>query len=126
MSDLEPSGPAQGWYKDPTGVHDARYFSHGVATNLFKDGLVEGYDEAPGDIQTFGLVPWEPESVNAGEQPSQWADGQPWFVFAIAGMVITALAGGGGVRGLIAIGAIICAVVGIGSAQVSPNGVLGR
>jgi hypothetical protein len=41
------SGEAQGWYQDPSGLHDARYFSAGHPTRLVRDGNVESYDEPP-------------------------------------------------------------------------------
>jgi hypothetical protein len=38
---------AQGWYRDPYGVHEARYFSAGHPTKLVRDGDVEAYDALP-------------------------------------------------------------------------------
>lgn len=38
---------AQGWYRDPYGVHDDRYFSDGHPTKLVRDGRVESYDLPP-------------------------------------------------------------------------------
>ena len=38
---------AQGWYRDPYGLHEDRYFSAGVATKLVRDGETESYDEPP-------------------------------------------------------------------------------
>jgi hypothetical protein len=38
---------AQGWYRDPFGVHEDRYFSEGRPTKLVRDGRAEAYDEPP-------------------------------------------------------------------------------
>jgi hypothetical protein len=38
---------AQGWYRDPYGVHQDRYFSAGQPTKLVRDGGVEDYDPPP-------------------------------------------------------------------------------
>jgi hypothetical protein len=35
----------QGWYPDPFGLHEQRYFSSGRPTKLVRDGRVEAYDE---------------------------------------------------------------------------------
>jgi hypothetical protein len=38
----------QGWYRDPYGNHDDRWFSDGQPTNLVRDQGVESHDELPG------------------------------------------------------------------------------
>jgi hypothetical protein len=38
---------AQGWYRDPYGVHEDRYFSDGQPTKLVRDGCAESYDPPP-------------------------------------------------------------------------------
>jgi hypothetical protein len=38
---------AQGWYRDPYGIHQDRYFSAGTATKLVRDGGREAYDTVP-------------------------------------------------------------------------------
>ncbi len=38
---------AQGWYRDPYGVHEDRYFSAGQPTKLVRDGGAESYDPPP-------------------------------------------------------------------------------
>jgi hypothetical protein len=38
---------AQGWYRDPYGVHEDRYFSDGLPTKLVRDGGAESYDPPP-------------------------------------------------------------------------------
>jgi hypothetical protein len=40
----------QGWYEDPWGRHEARYFSAGRPTDLVLDGTVEGHDPPPDEI----------------------------------------------------------------------------
>lgn len=40
-------GDLQGWYADPFGVHEERYFSVGQPTKLVRDGPVESYDDPP-------------------------------------------------------------------------------
>jgi hypothetical protein len=37
----------QGWYQDPYGVHEDRYFSEGQPTKLVRDGEGEVYDPPP-------------------------------------------------------------------------------
>jgi hypothetical protein len=43
---MDPAQP-QGWYADPFGRHEFRYFSAGAPTRLVRDGAVESYDELP-------------------------------------------------------------------------------
>jgi hypothetical protein len=38
---------AQGWYRDPCGVHQDRYFSDGQPTKLVRDCGAESYDPPP-------------------------------------------------------------------------------
>jgi hypothetical protein len=38
---------AEGWYQDPFGLHEARWFSVGTPTSLVRDGEVESQDEPP-------------------------------------------------------------------------------
>jgi hypothetical protein len=38
---------AQGWYRDPYGMHEDRYFSDGQPTKLVRDGGTESYDPPP-------------------------------------------------------------------------------
>ena len=39
---------AEGWYRDPYGIHQDRWFSAGTPTALVRDGRVEGHDAPPG------------------------------------------------------------------------------
>ena len=38
---------ARGWYRDPFGRHEDRYFSMGAPTKLVRDAGVESYDPPP-------------------------------------------------------------------------------
>jgi len=38
---------AQGWYRDPYGMHEDRYFSAGTPTKLVRDDGQESYDSPP-------------------------------------------------------------------------------
>ena len=38
---------AEGWFRDPYGQHDDRWFSAGHPTSLVRDGAVESRDEPP-------------------------------------------------------------------------------
>jgi hypothetical protein len=38
---------SEGWYRDPYGVHDDRWFSDGHPTDLVRDGGTEAYDAPP-------------------------------------------------------------------------------
>jgi hypothetical protein len=48
---------AIGWYRDPYGVHEDRYFSQGFPTKLVRDGCVESYDPPPGRFLPELLIP---------------------------------------------------------------------
>jgi hypothetical protein len=37
----------QGWYRDPYGLHEDRYFSQGLPTKLVRDSERESYDPPP-------------------------------------------------------------------------------
>lgn len=51
---------AQGWYRDPYGLHQDRYFSAGRATELIRDAGHEAYDPPPDRPCDLGnLVPAE-------------------------------------------------------------------
>ena len=44
----ESSAAAEGWYRDPYGIHQDRWFSAGTPTSLVRDQGAEGHDEPPG------------------------------------------------------------------------------
>ncbi len=48
---------AEGWYVDPFGQHDARWFSDGHPTDLVRDGKVESRDAPPNVIVDGPLEP---------------------------------------------------------------------
>jgi hypothetical protein len=48
---------AEGWYRDPFGVHDDRWFSGGEPTKLVRDRGVESYNEPPPGRLPGPLVP---------------------------------------------------------------------
>lgn len=52
---------AEGWYRDPFGVHEARWMSMGAPTALVKDAGVEGSDPQPAVRPPGPLLPVEPE-----------------------------------------------------------------
>jgi hypothetical protein len=39
---------AEGWYRDPYGIHEDRWFSAGTPTSLVRDHGAEGHDDPPG------------------------------------------------------------------------------
>ncbi len=43
----QPDRPPQGWYVDPYGIHDHRWFSQGTPTALVRDGRTESQDPPP-------------------------------------------------------------------------------
>jgi hypothetical protein len=62
---------SQGWYRDPYGNHDDRWFTHGRPTNLVRDHLTESYDDPPRD--------WLPD----------WR----WWTVVVPGLLALVLAG---------------------------------
>jgi hypothetical protein len=56
-------GP-QGWYRDPYGCHEDRWFSGGAPTSLVRDQGTESYDKPP-EVQ----LPPDPGERPAAEQP---------------------------------------------------------
>jgi hypothetical protein len=53
---MEVPVKAQGWYRDPYGVHEDRYFSDGQPTKLVRDGGAESYDPPPPGLPDAELV----------------------------------------------------------------------
>jgi hypothetical protein len=58
----------QGWYLDPYGVHELRWFSAGKPTALVRDAGVDGHDAPPPGPPPTQPVP-APEVAEA--QPSE-------------------------------------------------------
>jgi hypothetical protein len=44
----ESADAAEGWYRDPYGIHQDRWFSAGTPTSLVRDQGTEGHDDPPG------------------------------------------------------------------------------
>ena len=57
---------AQGWYRDPYGLHEDRYFSDGQPTKLVRDGSVECYDPPPPGAPDRELVEVTPSESGDG------------------------------------------------------------
>jgi hypothetical protein len=49
--------PPQGWFVDPFGVHEARWFSQGTPTGLVRDGRSERQDPPPDTTAPGPLIP---------------------------------------------------------------------
>jgi hypothetical protein len=59
---------AQGWYRDPYGVHEDRYFSAGSPTKLVRDDGRESYDPPPGrPLPDDDLIPVLPVGSEASD-----------------------------------------------------------
>ncbi len=67
--DGTPAKPPQGWFVDPFGVHEARWFSQGRPTALVRDGGVESQDPAPGPAVDQPLVRARPAPPSARVPP---------------------------------------------------------
>jgi hypothetical protein len=79
----------QGWYRDPFGNHDERWFSGGRPTNLVRDQGTESYDAAP-----RGWLPPDPRGRPAGEQRPAAADREwRWWAVCLPGLLALAVAG---------------------------------
>lgn len=57
---MQTSQSAEGWYRDPYSIHEDRWMSQGVPTNLVRDGARESNDPPPGrPLPEADLVPAE-------------------------------------------------------------------
>jgi hypothetical protein len=61
---------AEGWYLDPYGLHEQRWFSAGRPSRLVRDGLVEANDTPPDEPLEGPLVlaPTAASPVDAHDQ----------------------------------------------------------
>ncbi len=64
----------EGWYKDPYGRHENRWFSNGAATDLVRDGGTTSHDTPPdrpfdGPLVEADEVAVVDETVRADEGP---------------------------------------------------------
>ena len=59
---------AEGWFKDPYRIHEARWFSDGTPTPLVKDGDQESSDPPP-DVPVSGELEriYQHEAANGGD-----------------------------------------------------------
>jgi len=61
---------AEGWYLDPYGLHEERWYSNGTATSLVRDAHVESHDpppEQPPPNSTLVRKAADPNSQDAGD-----------------------------------------------------------
>jgi hypothetical protein len=58
VSTVGTDGAAEGWYLDPFGQHEARWFSDGDPTALVRDGSVEARDAPPDHPVAGPLERW--------------------------------------------------------------------
>jgi hypothetical protein len=90
----------QGWFSDPYGRHEDRWFSRGVPTALVRDGGKESQD-APTDgdpavtwVQAAIPRTLSPRSDQAGSAPGKQSKLRSlwlWFGLAVGGLVLLAL-----------------------------------
>jgi hypothetical protein len=65
---MRNASQAQGWYRDPYGLHEDRYFSQGLPTKLVRDGERESYDLPPDQpLPKADLVPAEQSDGEAAD-----------------------------------------------------------
>lgn len=65
-----PSSEVEGWYTDPFGRHEARWFSAGAPTKLVRDGTAESYDPPPDEPFAHQPEPIEPRYPGDSDRPS--------------------------------------------------------
>ena len=58
---------AQGWYRDPYGLHTDRWMSDGTPTALVRDGRIESRDEPPDRPFVGELIPSAEAKPRAGD-----------------------------------------------------------
>jgi len=66
---------AEGWYRDPFGIHEDRWMSQGKPTKLVRDGGTESYDPPPDLPLPAELVP---VSADSGEEAGQESGYSNW------------------------------------------------
>ena len=88
---------AEGWYVDPFGEHEARWFSDGRPTVLVRDGAVESHDEPPTTGFDLPLIPFADLQPSDGsdlqkadaDNPSDLPGDGPFQAFGASGGSIT-------------------------------------
>jgi hypothetical protein len=90
----------QGWYRDPYGSHDERWFSGGEPTSLVCDDGIESRDEPPPDVSLgqLPLIPAESRPVLGGgpargDLEWRWWTVLPPALLAFAVLFVAALGG---------------------------------
>jgi hypothetical protein len=88
---------AQGWYRDPYGLHEDRYLSDGQPTKLVRDGGAESYDPPPPRPPKAELVEvTHSPSANGSDlrrvdekesRPSVY-DKESWFAAVLDGVAV--------------------------------------
>lgn len=88
MGAEDPEKPPQGWFVDPFGVHEQRWYSQGRATSLVRDGRTETQDPPPDGVVTGPLMRSHPypgpgrasddllRGDDRGETPGEVPEGQ--------------------------------------------------
>ena len=77
MARVDVGLEVEGWYKDPWGRHEERWFSDGTATKLVRAGGEVSHDEPPnepfdGPLEEADEVPVANETLRADDQaPAQ-------------------------------------------------------
>ncbi len=64
----------EGWYTDPYGLHEARWFSQGQPTRLVRDGDVESSDEPPAEAPSGEPVELHVTPSSTGDTDLRRAD----------------------------------------------------
>jgi hypothetical protein len=92
VSDWSLPGNAQGWFLDPYGLHEARYFSQGQPTKLVRDHDGESYDEPPSGTPPGPLFPAPPPSdPDHGLGHPLSTEGKNRYVFSGCWLLISAV-----------------------------------
>ena len=78
----------QGWFLDPFGAHEERYFSGGSPTRLVRDSGVESYDELPVGSAAVGS-----EHLTEAPSPPEPYGGPFFLPLGRSGRAIMALSG---------------------------------
>jgi hypothetical protein len=90
---------AQGWYRDPYGVHGDRWMSGGQPTHLVRDEWVESYHAPPPREPPGPLIPVAAQQMTGGRPartPGMWGSWTLWppclLTLPIAGLHVLGLA----------------------------------
>src|SRR5262245_26839584 len=65
--------PAEGWYRDPFGIHEDRWMSQGRPTKLVRDGGTEAYDPPPDLPLPDALMPVTSDDVRGADETASEA-----------------------------------------------------